>query len=270
MTDQPRTHRRLCPRCGGERHVKYRRLSSSPWSIVRCRGCGFSYVPIAPDTDELRANLAWETTASAEAARRQKKMPRTRAAIRAIRRRLSFLRQAESDRLRAILPSGAVLDVGCGKGDRLPDHVIPFGIEISENGWVQANAKMVERGGYTVNAGGLEGLDRFGDQSFDGMVMRSYLEHEDQPRAVLDRAYRKLKPGGVVYVRVPNFGSVNARVLGKRWCGIRLPDHLNYFTLAQLQSMAQEAGFAVRVLNRWNLALDDNIKAVLKKPEAKV
>ncbi|MDZ7713979.1 MAG: class I SAM-dependent methyltransferase [Rhodovibrio sp.] len=194
-------------------------------------------------------------------------MPRSRALVRAVRRRVSFFRQAECDRLRAILPAGAVLDVGCGKGDRLPDHVIPFGIEISENEWVQAHARMVERGGYAVNAGGVEGLDRFGDESFDGMVMRSYLEHEDQPRAVLDRAYRKLKSGGVVYVRVPNFGSINARVLGPRWCGIRLPDHLNYFTVAQLKGMAEDSGFTVNVLNAWNLAVDDNIKAVLKKPQ---
>jgi 2-polyprenyl-3-methyl-5-hydroxy-6-metoxy-1,4-benzoquinol methylase len=96
--------------------------------------------------------------------------------------------------------------------------------------------------------------------------MRSYLEHEDRPREILELAFDKLKPHGVVFVRVPNFGALNARVLGPRWCGIRLPDHLNCFTNAQLRAMAEGAGYRYRLLNRFTLATDDNIKALLVRP----
>jgi 2-polyprenyl-3-methyl-5-hydroxy-6-metoxy-1,4-benzoquinol methylase len=96
--------------------------------------------------------------------------------------------------------------------------------------------------------------------------MRSYLEHEDRPRDVIELAFDKLKPRGVVFVRVPDFGALNAWLLGPRWCGIRLPDHLNYFTNAHLRAMAEDAGYRYRLLNRFTLATDDNIKALLIRP----
>ena len=104
------------------------------------------------------------------------------------------------------------------------------------------------------------------DRTFGGIVMRSYLEHDDRPRDVLERAFAKLKPDGVVLVRVPNFGSLNTRLLGSRWRGIRPPDHLNYFTKAQLRAMAEGAGYRYRLPNRFTLATNDNIKELRVRP----
>ncbi len=77
---------------------------------------------------------------------------------------------------------------------------------------------------------------------FNGVIMHSYLEHEVEVMAVLNGAFRALRPGGKVYVRVPNFGSLNRRLIGAKWCGFRYPDHVNYFTLASLRQVASRAG----------------------------
>ena len=74
-----------------------------------------------------------------------------------------------------------------------------------------------------------------------------------------------LKPGGKVFVRVPNFGSLNRRVIGKAWCGFRHPDHVNYFTTDTLERLAGQLGFRVQILNKGTLWVDDNIKAVLHR-----
>ena len=58
-----------------------------------------------------------------------------------------------------------------------------------------------------------------------------------------------LSDDGAVYVRVPNFGGVNRRVLGAKWSGFRYPDHVNYFTLPSLRRMAGECGLALRLLH---------------------
>jgi 2-polyprenyl-3-methyl-5-hydroxy-6-metoxy-1,4-benzoquinol methylase len=230
--------------------------------MVRCAKCAFVYVLEAPDYDELTENLAWEKTATAEKNHREKRWPRARAIAKKIKRQFSFARQDQNDLLCKVLPQGHVLDVGCGDG-RVPEPFVPYGIEISEGLWRRADEKMRSRGGCAVNASALEGLSALEDKAFDGIVMRSYLEHEDRPREVLERAYAKLKPGGVVFVRVPNFGSLNARLLGPRWCGVRLPDHLNYFTNVQMRAMALRVGYRYKLLNRLTLATDDNIKALL-------
>jgi predicted SAM-dependent methyltransferase len=96
--------------------------------------------------------------------------------------------------------------------------------------------------------------------------MRSFLEHEVQPQVLLNGVFRILQPDGVAFVKVPNYGGLNRRVMGRSWCGFRYPDHVNYFTLNSLRAMAFKAGFSLRLLNPLNLALDDNIHALLRKP----
>jgi predicted SAM-dependent methyltransferase len=96
--------------------------------------------------------------------------------------------------------------------------------------------------------------------------MSSYLEHEVEMTRVLEGVFRTLKSGGQAFIRVPNYGSLNRRVMGRKWCGFRYPDHVNYFTLASLRKVAAKAGFDTKLVNRANLWVDDNIQALLVKP----
>ena len=167
--------------------------------------------------------------------------------------------------IQASFPLGRVLDVGCGSGRRVPEPFIPFGIEISRALFEQADAHMRGRGGWAVHAPALKGIGQFQTGYFSGIVLRSFLEHEVAPKAVLQESARVLADEGSIFVRVPNFGSVNRRVIGGGWCSIRHPDHVNYFTLRSLQKMAADCGLQVRVLNPLLLWSNDNINAVLKK-----
>jgi len=64
-------------------------------------------------------------------------------------------------------------------------------------------------------------------------------------------------------VRVPNFASLNRRVIGKKWCGFRYPDHVNYFTPVSLRALVAKAGFTMSITNNLTLHVDDNINALL-------
>jgi len=96
--------------------------------------------------------------------------------------------------------------------------------------------------------------------------MRSYLEHEKQPRLVLERAFHKLAPGGRIFIRLPDYGSLNRRLMGARWCGFRYPDHVNYFTNRSLRSLSEGLGYSYSRTN-WYSPFDDNIIAVLTRPK---
>ena len=76
---------------------------------------------------------------------------------------------------------------------------------------------------------------------------------------------RVLKTDGAIYVRVPNFGSINRHVMGARWSGFRYPDHVNYFTLGSLRRMTSDCGLRLKLLNPALFPLNDNINAVLTK-----
>jgi hypothetical protein len=54
-------------------------------------------------------------------------------------------------------------------------------------------------------------------------------------------------------------------VMGGRWCGVRLPDHVNYFTPGHLRRMADATGFDSAFPPLLSLPTDDNMIAVLTR-----
>jgi hypothetical protein len=82
---------------------------------------------------------------------------------------------------------------------------------------------------------------------------------------VLSELHRTLAPGGVALIKVPNHASLNRRVTGRKWCGYRYPDHLNYFTPASLRRMAEACGYEARFGPTDRLPTSDNMYARLHK-----
>jgi hypothetical protein len=82
---------------------------------------------------------------------------------------------------------------------------------------------------------------------------------------VLTALHRALAPGGVALIKVPNYASLNRLVTGRKWCGFRYPDHLNYFTPASLKAMAAGCGYRTRFGPTDRLPTSDNMYAVLSK-----
>jgi hypothetical protein len=82
---------------------------------------------------------------------------------------------------------------------------------------------------------------------------------------MLEETYRVLGTGGVALIKVPNFGSLNRLIMGKKWCGFRYPDHLNYFTPKSLMHMGKKCGFIVSFGLKGRLATNDNIHALFRK-----
>lgn len=269
MLDAARTAERDCPLCGGRRAADLPRYSREGWRIVQCAGCGFVFLDNPPGHAALSEEFAWEKGLDAEKARRLKAAPLMYGVDYATRFRNGLFQRTDMQKYVDWFGAGGnVLDVGCASGGRITAPFTPFGIEISRALAERADADMRARGGRCVHGPGAEAIWEFEPGLFDGIVMRSYLEHEEQPLRVLEGAHRALKDSGAVYVKVPNWGSVNRRVTGGQWCGVRLPDHVNYFTPASLRAMARRAGFGVEIKNPLNLAFDDNIHALLRKRAA--
>lgn len=262
---------RACPACGANRPSRLARYAPPEWAVAACGACGFVYLANPPEAEALEAGEgAWEESFAAEAERRIEEAPAVYKLDVATRARTRVFRRDEMDYYRRWFrrgdggEGGNVLDVGCGAGGRVKAPFTPYGIEVSKALAASADAKMRPLGGACVQGLGAEAIERFPERHFDGILFRSYLEHETDPRRALAGAARVLKPSGAVYVKVPNYGSLNRAVMGRHWCGFRHPDHVNYFTLATLRRMAKEAGFGTELINRWNLILDDNIHVLLR------
>jgi len=259
---------RSCPLCNGEEQIPRQDLSLPPWRIAECARCAFVYLSNPVDYSDLVEDHAWEKSRRQESARRREDRPLLDRSSKRTRWRLRLAGNTNAKVLAEVFPGGRVLDVGCGGGRALPEPLVPYGVEISRELADRADYVMQRRGGYCVHAPALEGIKTFDAGFFQGVLLRSFLEHETNPLPLLHDVHRVLAEDGVVYIRVPNFASVNRRVMGQRWCGFRYPDHVNYFTPDSLGRMAAEAGFAMDIQNPIRLPFDDNIKVLLRKIES--
>jgi len=82
---------------------------------------------------------------------------------------------------------------------------------------------------------------------FDVVILNHTLEHMKNPVSVLKKVEKVLKTGGIVFVDVPNFGGISARIMGKKWPYILPDEHVFHFTLETLQKVLEKAGFNVVV-----------------------
>ncbi len=261
---------RVCPACGaGNAGGAGNRYSRPPWSIRDCAACGFVYLDPAPAYEALDETISWDKARQVESDRRYRERPIGYRISRATRKRNRLPRRDIAHMIERHAPPGNVVDVGCADGGRIgriAAAYVPFGIEIAADLAAKADRRLARRGGRCVHAPAIDAFREFPDGFFTGAILRSYLEHEVVPRDVLRELFRALAPGGVAVVKVPNYACLNRRVSGRKWCGFRFPDHVNYFTPASLRRMADAEGFVTEFGALGALPTSDNMWALLRRP----
>jgi SAM-dependent methyltransferase len=138
---------------------------------------------------------------------------------------------------------GALLDVGCWVGFLLAEARSrgwnAVGLEPSE--FASSYAREVL--GLDVRCADLFGAD-IAPGSFDAVVLADVLEHLPDPRAALDRISTLMRPGGALYLALPDAGSRVARVMGRHWWSV-IPTHVQYFTRASLATLLSRDGWGL-------------------------
>jgi 2-polyprenyl-3-methyl-5-hydroxy-6-metoxy-1,4-benzoquinol methylase len=238
-----------CNLCGRSTYrVKYRTASPTPaipnqahfqastdrygdfGQIVKCLSCGLIYTnPRLESADILPMYARSEDEEYTE-----------ESSSRSINAHLSL------NTLMPLVPQGRLLDVGCSTGYFLNAarlHYDVQGIEPSQ----QAAKYAREQLKLNVRTGSLEEAS-LPEASFAAVTLIDVIEHLTDPMGALRQVHRLLQPNGCLYLVTPNIGSLTARLLGKRWWGLR-PAHIYYFSRSTLKAMLEKAGFEV-VLSR--------------------
>lgn len=133
-------------------------------------------------------------------------------------------------RIADVAPPGPVLDIGSGDG-ALVDALRAVGRE----------AVGVER----VDSDAASEPMSVADGRFAAIVLWHSLEHLRHPGRTLAAAADKLLPGGVVFVAIPNYASLQARLFGSAWFALDLPRHLVHLPAAALIDRLRSLGLTI-------------------------
>lgn len=134
-----------------------------------------------------------------------------------------------------------VLDVGCGRGDRLEELAhAGFRRLAGIDPFVETDIRVTPD--VVVRRGTLEELDG----RFDLVMLHHSLEHVPEPRKTLQHVARILSDTGKVLIRVPVMGKWAWRTYGTDWVQLDPPRHLYQFSEEGIGALAHSVGLRVR------------------------
>ena len=152
-------------------------------------------------------------------------------------------------RIREFVPSGRILEVGCGYGYflqcALDAGFDAYGIDLSPAAVKWAATRHPGR----VFCGLLEEVPEIQDQKYDVIFGSHLIEHLTEPSEFLREAGRLLRPGGLVVMVTPNIKSLLARVSGSRWVSFKIPEHVSYYDPATITTLLNRTGYTVRAVD---------------------
>ena len=166
------------------------------------------------------------------------------------------VRRAEIDAKHRHLPAAPadVLDYGCGNGEFLVraaglGHRI-VGVDFDPTAVATARAR-----GLAVFEPSAEQSAEFSAR-FALITAVHVLEHVPDPLALLRDFRRWLKPGGELFLEMPNAAAAGLGQHGKFWRGLEAPRHFSVPSEAGLRSALKQAGFAQVIIGQRAFARD--------------
>jgi SAM-dependent methyltransferase len=205
--------------------------TGAAFSIVRCRRCDLARTSPAPSEEALDGYYpkGYHST--------------TRRYRGGMDRVLSMVHRSRIRTLeRLIGGAGSVLDIGCGPGVLIN--------QMRSRGWKVRGTERSHSAAQQardvfhldVSAVDVDALVAEG-ATYDAVVLWHVAEHLHKPAETVRAIARLLRPGGVLLIAVPNFGSPEARIGRAGWFHLDVPRHLVHFTPSTLTAILEAAGF---------------------------
>jgi SAM-dependent methyltransferase len=222
-----------CWLCGSRRDRPFlsadnpRRGTTTRFAVVECLDCGFKFTNPAPTAESMRLYYPDDYEAL-------------------VPERLGLSEKIYYRLFRGLgaRAPGTLLDVGCGNGKYL--------YFMRERGWNCSGQDLgrvpafVEKD-FPIFRSELSAAP-IPAASFDAITLWWSIEHMRDPLAQLKACRRLLKDGGRLAIATSNVDSVEARLFGRYWHHLDVPEHYSQFTPATLAAMVEKAGFRVRSL----------------------
>lgn len=149
--------------------------------------------------------------------------------------------------INSIKKPGLVLEIGCSTGlmlSLLRDLGWQVeGIEISKGAIIESKKRNIK-----VYQNHFEDFKT--DKKYDLIILNHTLEHLKNPVLALSKIHKLLKSNGLLFIDVPNFGGLRAKLEKADWSLLLPEEHYFHFTKESLDFLFEKSGFKYIFVNR--------------------
>lgn len=233
------------------------KISINQYTLYKCNTC--SVVSTFPQDDLRQSELINARKYDSQKEEREYLRHNFRLSKRAI---------LFSQEIKDVKKSGKLLDIGCSYGVFLEvAQKAGFevtGIEIAKRAVIYVREKLR----LPVFHGTLEQA-HFNSGEFDVITAYDVVEHIPNIKIFLSEVKRILKKDGIFVVQCPNIESAAAKLLGKNWNWLVIPNHLWHFSPRSLFYLLESIGFKILLYKTWD-DVDDLAENLMSNLNSKI
>ncbi len=209
------------------------KASSQVFCLVQCDNCGLVYVNPRPTREEIGKFYPDEGYYQENESLANKYN--------------RLLRNSKVRKIEKFSKKGNILDIGCGNGDFLSAMEArgwhSYGTDVSLNACQLASKKL-----QNIYNCELQECD-FSDEIFDAITLNHVFEHFTKPKQEIEEIHRIIKPGGLLYLSLPNIKSRQFEITKGFWHHLEMPRHVYHFSPTTIRSFLEKNGFKVLSIN---------------------
>lgn len=263
-----------CPVCGSRKRISTQRelrdsvffCAPGAWSAWKCQDCNVQYLDPRPTESSIhKAYANYYTHGRPASSLLRKLLEKLRIGI-----RHSYLNKRLGYRLSGELPFGwiayeamprqatitlhtirhlppprpnenSLLDIGCGDGEFL-SIARGIGYDVAGLEVDPLSRTLAQKAGFLVHSGPFPGAV-LQQGRYDYITMSHVLEHFHDPVGAIRCAFDLLKPGGRIWIKVPNLSASSHARFDQNLFILDPPRHLVMFDRPSLEALLREAGF---------------------------
>jgi len=241
---EPITTHTCCPVCGATviqkvLTAKDHTVSQRSFEIWECRQCTLRFTQHIPAEQEIGAyyqseNYISHSDTSKGLINRLYHIVRKRTLV-----SKRFLIES-----RTRLNKGSLLDVGAGTG--------AFLHHMQHHHWrvtgLEPDPAARERAAtlYGLKLLPPDHLWDLPEKAMDVITLWHVLEHVHRLHDYMERLKELLKPGGLLFIAVPNYTSRDAALYGENWAAYDVPRHLYHFSPASMEQLVKKHGLQIK------------------------
>jgi 2-polyprenyl-3-methyl-5-hydroxy-6-metoxy-1,4-benzoquinol methylase len=222
-------------------------VSQKEFEIWECQACTFRFTQNVPDAVAINAYYQSENYISHS---------NTNEGL--VNRLYHFVRKQTLARKRRLVAfitkkSGVhgttplkLLDIGAGTG--------AFVQHMQLHGWqtmgIEPDEKARQRAAeaHQANLLPIEELGSIATNTFDAITMWHVLEHVHALHDCINRLKEIIKPGGYIFIAVPNYTCYDADIYKSYWAAYDVPRHLYHFSPASMEQLLENHGLKLHAI----------------------